>query len=263
MPVSSRIEEIVVMQAGYKLNFFKFHTVIILWVFMLALPAITSAASNPFRASIQNKTIVLDPGHGGYDQGAKGPDGILEKNVTMAFARILAQELSKTYEVVLTRTDDYFVDLLTRTSMANHQNADMFISIHTGASFLHQVSGISLYYYEIVSTADLMSEEDTIEALKKNDLQTSWSDIQNKHRKVSKTLAELIMNRINEIPQFKADIQGAPLIVLEGADMPAVLVEIGYITNPVDEKSLNDISALTDIADRIKSGIDDYFQKAQ
>ena len=251
------------MQAGYKLNLIRYHAVILLWVFMLAFPIVTSASSNQSGASIQKKIIVLDPGHGGYDEGAKGPDGILEKNVTMAFARILAQELSKTYEVVLTRTDDYFVDLLTRTSMANHQNADMFISIHTGASYLHQVSGISLYYYEKVSTSELMSEENSLNALKKNELQTSWSDIQNMHQKKSKTLAELIMNRINEVPQFKADIQGAPLLVLEGADMPAVLVEIGYITNPIDEKSLSDISSLTDIADQIKSGIDDYFEKTR
>ena len=251
------------MKAGSKLNPFRSHALIILWIFMLAFLIVTSASADQPGASIQKRTIVLDPGHGGYDNGAKGPGGTLEKNVTLAFARILAQELSKTYEVVLTRTDDYWVDLLTRTSMANHLNADMFISIHTGGSFLHQASGISLYYYEKVSTSELMSEENSIEALKTNDLRTLWSNIQNKHQKTSKTLAELIMNRINETPQFKAGVQGAPLLVLEGADMPAVLVEIGYITNPVDEKYLNDISSLTDIADQIKSGIDDFFQKTR
>jgi N-acetylmuramoyl-L-alanine amidase len=251
------------MPAGYKSNLFKFHTVILLWVFMFALVAIANAASDQFRSSIQKKIIVLDPGHGGYDNGAKGPDGTFEKTVTMAFARILAEELKKTYEVVLTRTDDYWVDLLTRTAMANHLNADMFISIHTGGSFLHQASGISLYYYEKVSASALTPEDDSLEALKKTDLQALWSDIQHKHQKTSKALAELFLNRINETPQFKAEIQGAPLMVLEGADMPAVLIEIGYITNPIDEKSLTDISSLTDIAERIKSGIDDYFEKTR
>ena len=251
------------MTEGYKLIFFKIPTVILFWVLLLAPCAVANAASDPIIAEIQKKIIVLDPGHGGYDNGAKGPDGTFEKTATMEISRILAQELSKTYDVVFTRTDDYWVDLLTRTSTANHLNADMFISIHTGASYLHQVSGISLYYYEKVSTSELMSEENSLNALKKNELQTSWSDIQNMHQKKSKTLAELIMNRINEVPQFKADIQGAPLLVLEGADMPAVLVEIGYITNPIDEKSLSDISSLTDIADQIKSGIDDYFEKTR
>jgi N-acetylmuramoyl-L-alanine amidase len=251
------------MTAGYNSVHFKFKAGMLLLAFLLSIPLFTNAASNPSGVSDQKKIIVLDPGHGGYDKGAKGPEGTFEKTVTMAFARILAEELNKTYEVVMTRTDDYWVDLLTRTSMANHLNADMFISIHTGGSFLHQAGGISLYYYEKVSTSDLMAEGDSIEALKKAGSQASWSDIQNKHQKASRTLAELISNRINETHQFKAEIQGAPLIVLEGADMPAVLVEIGYITNPIDEKYLNDTSSLTDIADRVKSGIDDYFQKAK
>jgi N-acetylmuramoyl-L-alanine amidase len=249
------------MTEGYKLFFFKFHAVILLWAFLLGPFAIATAASGQFPVSIQKKIIVLDPGHGGYDNGAKGPDGALEKTAAMEFSRILAEELNKTYEVVLTRTDDYFVDLLTRTATANHLNADLFISIHTGGSFLHQASGISLYYYEKASTSAFGPETDSMETLKPTPLLTPWSDIQNKHQNASKTLAELIQNRINETPQFKAEIQGAPLVVLEGADMPAVLIEIGYITNSVDEKSLSDISPLTDIADRIKSGIDDFFQK--
>jgi N-acetylmuramoyl-L-alanine amidase len=251
------------MTEGYKLIFFKIPTVILFWVLLLAPCAVANAASDPIIAEIQKKIIVLDPGHGGYDNGAKGPDGTFEKTATMEISRILAQELSKTYDVVFTRTDDYWVDLLTRTSTANHLNADMFISIHTGASFLHQASGISLYYYEKSSTPAFGAEADSMESLKHATLQAPWSDIQNKHQEASKTLAELILKRINETPQFKADIQGAPLMVLEGADMPAVLIEIGYITNPVDEKSLSDISALTDIADRIKSGIDDFFQKSR
>jgi N-acetylmuramoyl-L-alanine amidase len=261
--VSSQIEEIDVMTEGYKLFFLKFHAVILLWAFLLGPCAIANAASDHLPDSIRQKIIVLDPGHGGYDNGAKGPDGVLEKTATMEFARVLAEELNKTYEVVLTRTDDYFVDLLSRTATANHLDADLFISIHTGGSFLHQASGISLYYYEKASILGFGPETDAMETLKQTPLQATWSDIQNKHQKASKTLAELIQNRINETPQFKTDIQGAPLMVLEGADMPAVLIEIGYITNPIDEKSLSDISSLTDIADRIKSGINDFFQKTR
>lgn len=251
------------MTEGYKLFLFKIHTVILIGILLLVPCTVANAASGQLSVSIQKKIIVLDPGHGGYDLGATGPDGTFEKNATMAFARVLADELKKTYEVVLTRTDDYWVDLFTRTAMANHMNADMFISIHTGGSFLHQASGISLYYYEKASAPAFGSEADSMETFKQTPHQSPWSDIQNKHQQASITLAELILKRINETPQFKADIQGAPLMVLEGADMPAVLVEIGYITNPVDEKSLSDISALTDIADRIKSGIDDFFEKAK
>jgi len=80
----------------------------------------------------------------------------------------------------------------------------------------------------------------------------------------SKALAELIQNRINEqIILIESKIQGAPLKVLEGADMPAILAEIGYITNPADEKSLNDINFLSNVARVIRSGIDDFFEKVQ
>jgi N-acetylmuramoyl-L-alanine amidase len=261
--VSSQIEKIDVMTEGYRLILFKIHTVILLWIFLLAPCAIAAAASDSSPVSNQKKIIVLDPGHGGYDKGAKGPDGAFEKTATMVFARVLAEALNNTYEVVLTRTDDYWVDLLTRTATANHLDADMFISIHTGGSFLHQASGIALYYYEKASTSAFGPAADAMETLKHTPLETPWSDIQNKHQEASKTLAELILNRIDETPQFKADLQGAPLMVLEGADMPAVLIEIGYITNPVDEKNLNDISWMTDAASRIKSGIDDFFQKSR
>jgi len=252
---------------GYKPILFKLHIVIILLLFMvLAHSAIAEAKSNKLDFQIQKKTIVIDPGHGGYDKGAKGPDGTFEKNVTMELARVLAAELEKTYKVILTRTDDYWIDILKRTAMANHLNADMFISIHTGGSFLHQASGISLSYYEKISTSALMLETESMEGSKNSNFKELWSNIQGRHQKNSKILAERILNslkkNIGETVEYNAEIQGAPLMVLEGADTPAILIEIGYITNPKEEKSLNDINVLSDIAEKIKNGIDDFFEKA-
>jgi N-acetylmuramoyl-L-alanine amidase len=233
---------------------------------MLAHPAIAEAKSNKLNFQIQKKTIVIDPGHGGYDKGAKGPDGTFEKNVTMELARVLAAELEKTYKVILTRTDDYWIDILKRTAMANHLNADMFISIHTGGSFLHQASGISLYYYEKVSTSALMLETESMEGTKSSNFKERWSNVQGRHQKNSKIFAERILNslkkKIGKTVEYNTEIQGAPLMVLEGADTPAILIEIGYITNPKEEKSLNDINVLSDIAEKIKNGIDDFFEKA-
>lgn len=255
------------MMKGYKPILFKLHIVIILLLFMmLAHPAIAEAKSNKLDFQIQKKTIVIDPGHGGYDKGAKGPDGTFEKNVTMELARVLAAELEKTYKVILTRTDDYWIDILKRTAMANHLNADMFISIHTGGSFLHQASGISLYYYEKISTSALMLETESMEGSKNSNFKELWSNIQGRHQKNSKIFAERILNslkkKIGKTVEYNAEIQGAPLMVLEGADTPAILIEIGYITNPKEEKSLNDINVLSDIAEKIKNGIDDFFEKA-
>jgi len=254
------------MIKGYKPILFKRHIVILLLLFMmLAHPAITKAKSNKLDFQNQKKTIVLDPGHGGYDKGAQGPDGTFEKTVTMELARVLALELEKTYNVVLTRTDDYWIDILERTAMANHLNADMFISIHTGGSFLHQASGISLYYYEKASTSALMLETESMEESKSSNIKELWSNIQGRHQKNSKVLAEHILNSLKEKiadnVEYNAEIQGAPLMVLEGADTPAVLIEIGYISNPTEEKSLNDINVLSDIARKIKKGIDEFFEK--
>jgi N-acetylmuramoyl-L-alanine amidase len=251
---------------GHKPIVYKFHMVIILIFMILAQFSIAKAKPNKFDFQIQEKTIVLDPGHGGYDKGAEGPDGTFEKSVTMEFAQVLALELKNTYHVILTRTDDYWVDILTRTAMANHQNADMFISIHTGGSFLHQANGISLYYYEKKSTPGLMPEKKSMEESKNSNFNELWSNIQGRHQHNSKVLAERILKdlkeKVDEKVEYSADIQGAPLLVLEGADMPAVMIEIGYITNPKEEKSLNDINVLTDIAEKIKKGVDSYFEKA-
>jgi len=256
------------MIKGYKPILFKRHIVILLLLFMmLAHPAITKAKSNKLDFQNQKKTIVLDPGHGGYDKGAQGPDGTFEKTVTMELARVLALELEKTYNVVLTRTDDYWIDILERTAMANHLNADMFISIHTGGSFLHQASGISLYYYEKASTSALMLETESMEESKSSNFKEQWSNIQGRHQKNSKVLAERILNslkeKIGENVEYSAEIQGAPIMVLEGADTPAILIENGYITNPKEEKSLNDINVLSDMARKIKKGIDIFFEKTQ
>jgi N-acetylmuramoyl-L-alanine amidase len=232
---------------------------------VLAHFEIAEAKSNKSHFQIQEKTIVIDPGHGGYDKGAEGPDGIFEKNVTMEFARVLALELEKTYKVILTRTDNYWIDILERTAMANHVNADMFISIHTGGSFLHQASGISLYYYDKISTSSLMLETESMEESKSSNDKELWSNIQGRHQKNSKVLAERILSSLKEKTgekvEYNAEIQGAPLMVLEGADLPAVLIEIGYITNPKEEKSLNDIIELTFLAQKIKEGIDGFFEK--
>ena len=254
------------MMKSYKPILFKRHIVIILLLFMmLAHFTIAEAKSNKLDFQNQKKTIVIDPGHGGYDIGAKGPDGTFEKNVTMELARVLALELEKTYKVILTRTDDYWIDILERTAMANHLNADMFISIHTGGSLLHQASGVSLYYYEKTSTSALMLETESMEGSSSSNFKERWSNIQGRHQKNSKVLAERILNnlkeKIGENVEYNAQIQGAPLMVLEGADTPAILIEIGYLTNPKEEKSLNDINVLSVFPEKSKRASMSFLKK--
>ena len=107
-----------------------------------------------------------------------------------------------------------------------------------------------------------MFETESIEESKTSNFKELWSNIQIKHQKNSKVLAGSILNslkkKIGEGVEYKCEIKGAPLMVLQGADTSAILIEIGYITNPADEKSLNDIYMLSDMAKKIKHGIDDF-----
>lgn len=209
------------------------------------------------------KTVVLDPGHGGHDRGAHGPDGTHEKTVALTLARMIGAELEDKYRVFLTRTDDYRLDIPERTSLANHQEADLFISIHTGGSFLHQAGGMTVYYYKEISQKALLHEADADQENLKNGYHlTKWNDLQKRHKAASEVLAKLMQHHLNEkIKYIETGIEGLPLIVLSGADMPAILIEIGYITNPSEEKKMLDAKVLTDLTKAISNGIDDFFSK--
>ena len=252
------------MSAGYPPFSIKRYGILIgLGIILICSQPLQATPKKPIYAK-QKKTIVLDPGHGGHDTGALGPEGTFEKNMTLELARMLAAELENTYRVILTRTDDYFLNIPSRTSMANHENADLFISIHAGGSFLHQATGITLYFFNKISESVLTPDADPSKPLETIDHESAWSDIQNRHQTSSKMLAKLLLNRITEQTLFKkGEILGAPLKVLEGADMPAVCLEIGYLTHPADEKSLQDISVLSNIAQSIRNGIDDFFEKVR
>ena len=205
------------------------------------------------------KTVVLDPGHGGHDRGARGPEGTYEKTVALTLARMIVSELGDKYRVFLIRTDDYQLDIPARTALANHQKADLFISIHTGGSFLHQAGGMTVYYYN-----EILHEAADKAKLKNSCDLIPWNDLQKRHKPASKVLAKLMKHHLNEkIKYIETGIEGMPLIVLSGADMPAILIEIGYLTNPLEEKKMLDIKVLADLTKAISNGIDDFLLKKQ
>lgn len=252
------------MSACYNPFSIKSRCLLIFLVILFICPGTLQANPKKPVFAKRKKTIVLDPGHGGHDKGALGPDGTFEKNVTLDFARILATELKNTYRVILTRTDDYFLNIPSRTSMANHVKANLFISIHAGGSFLHQASSITIYFFKEISEPVLTPSTNPSKPFKGINDRSPWSNIQNRHQTSSKIIAQLMLNRINEQTIFKkSGILDAPLMVLEGTDMPAVCLEIGYITNPSEEKSFQDISVLSNIAQGIRNGIDDFFEKVR
>jgi len=221
-----------------------------------------SCAANPFLNEI--KTVVLDPGHGGHDNGVQGPAGTLEKNVASGLAQLIAGRLKKNYKAILTRSDDYWIDIPDRTAVANHLKTDLFISIHTGGSYLHQAKGITIFHYKELSGHALEIGADSSKPGDPGNSQALWDNIQAKHIASSKALAQIMQNNISSQLKFsKSKIESADLMVLKGADMPAILIEVGYLTNPGDEKKLQSPEALSDFARAICNGIDDYFQNSK
>jgi N-acetylmuramoyl-L-alanine amidase len=205
--------------------------------------------------------IVIDPGHGGQDGGARGPDGTLEKAVTLELARLVATKLEPEFKVVLTRTDDYQVDLVQRTAAANHLKADVFVAIHTGGSFVHSTTGSAIYHYKNSSGVDPTRKKAPSSTRKGAHTPVLWKNVQISHISRSRALAGMIDHRLKGLPALQSRIEGAQLAVLQGAAMPAVLIEVGYLTNPAEEKKLRDQGFLLDLAEQISLGIEDFLEQ--
>ncbi len=225
-------------------------------------PEVNRTGENP-------EVIVIDPGHGGHDSGAVGPDGVEEKNVTLALARTLAEKIRErcVCRVLLTRDDDTFIALRDRTAFANQNKADLFISIHTNAAPKRDVDGFETFFASIDATdedarkvAELENSSDSqggVTAAEAEDLKDIIRDLESTaSNHESSLLAETIQTSL--LKTAKGDDRGvkqAPFAVLISADMPAVLVEVGFITNPHGERRLDSKKGREEIADSIVDGI--------
>ena len=204
--------------------------------------------------------IVIDPGHGGIESGAIGPTGLREKDVTLDLARRLRQSLqrNRAISVVLTRDDDRLVGLDERTAIANHNRADLFISIHLNASPRTKARGAETYFLSADATD---GEARTLAALENRafgvdermletpdgesrDLQlVLWDLAQNQFLAESSALAERVQRHFNELTGTRnRGVRQAPFRVLMGATMPAILVELGFISNPEEEGKFKDLA---------------------
>ena len=171
-------------------------------------------------------------------------------------AHMIAKQLKDDYNVVLTRTDDYWLDIPSRSAVANHMKAGLFISLHAGGSFLHSAGGTSVFYYESPYDGSLTVQKPDLDPLADTDSPSSWNHLQEKYLSNSRKLSEIIQSQILKITQDPdSNIQGAALVVLKGADMPAILIELGYLTHPNESKALVDPDFLTLLADAISKGI--------
>ena len=217
--------------------------------------------------------IVIDPGHGGHDTGTIGPSGLMEKDlcldVALRLGSIIRQRLPGA-DVVYTRSDDTFIPLEERTRIANEAKADLFISIHANSSPNKDARGIETYYLNLRGTAEAME----VAARENATSDQGIHELQDLVRDIART------EKIDESREFAEDVQvslskhifrtartaknrgvrKAPFVVLIGADMPSILTEISFLSNPGDEKQLKKPVERQKVAEGIYQGVADYLQ---
>ncbi|MCG6907111.1 MAG: N-acetylmuramoyl-L-alanine amidase [Desulfobacteraceae bacterium] len=205
-------------------------------------------------AAVGPPVVVVDPGHGGSDVGVHGGQGLLEKDCMLTLALALQKALAPKYRVALTRSHDQQVGLDLRPALANRMEAAAFVSLHAGGSFLHGPRGATIYFHK-GGGAD---EEPPARAPLAQEERPHWEHLQERHLASSRALAKALLNSLSEMAE--ASVVGAPLAVLAGADLPAVLVEVGYLTNPFDARQLGDPEAVNALAQAIAAGVADFLE---
>ena len=225
--------------------------------------------------SLAMRTIVIDPGHGGEEQGAHGPQGTLEKDITLSVARRLKSAIEQQLglRVVLTRAGDQTVRLDERAAIANHNKADLFISLHANASTRSSAVGAEVFYLSIDEYGEearriAASEGQAIPVVGGGlrDIEVIlWEMAQVRYLEQSAAFAEVVEEELRtRLRMSSRAIQQAPFRVLVGANMPAVLVEMGFISNPAQERQLASAPFQQAIADALVESIirfRDYLQR--
>lgn len=239
----------------------RFVVALILIVGVLApAPARADASSGPNRFD----TVIIDAGHGGDDHGARGAAGLIEKDLVLDVAYRLAKRLAENgLQVVMTRHDDTFVPLEKRTSIANDARGDLFISIHGNAIHDTKVRGIETFFLALSASDDHAGQVARREnqAFRVDAAPTRPSDdalvaiigdlITNEHMEESNEFARLAQLELAGDPKVARGVKQAPFVVLEGVQMPAALVEIGFLTNAEDERLLRGNAERDRVADAL------------
>lgn len=222
--------------------------------------------------------IVIDPGHGGVDPGTSGDDGTKEKDLVLAYAKALKARLLKTgqYRVLLTREDDRFIVLRQRVVIARKAGASMFISLHADSAPVDDASGLSVYTVsEEASDAEaesLAARENKADVLAGVDLTEERNDVagilislaERDTKNRSATFADLLVTRMDGMVELVPNAHRfAGFAVLKAPDIPSVLVEIGFLSNPEEEKLLKSKNYRDKVTSGIATGIDAYFRLAR
>jgi N-acetylmuramoyl-L-alanine amidase len=225
--------------------------------------------------------VVIDPGHGGHDQGTQGPRGLLEKDLVLDVALRVGKLIENRMgaEVIYTRSDDTFIPLEGRTALANEKRADLFLSIHANSSPVPRITGVETYYLSLTDS----KEAKDVAARENDSSQLSVFELQNLVQKIatndkveeSREFADRVQSALYSFSarSFPAEknrgVKKAPFVVLIGAHMPSILAEIGFVSNPREEALLKKPDYRQRLAEALFRGLSRYadslshFQMAQ
>ncbi len=237
------------------------------------LPEVTPSAptvTTSVPAYHRIRRVILDAGHGGMDSGAISPYGLKEKHVVLEIAKKVKKALeAQGLEVVMTRNSDIFIPLAERAEIANKQSADFFVSIHANASLTRSLQGFEIYYLsEATDDAALALERaensalrfEVVHPLSSKGLKTIYWDLrESENRKESLRMAGQIMNSVTgSVKVSAARVRSANFYVLKWTECPAILIEMGYLTNKQDERKLRNPVYKQHLASAIVEGIGRY-----
>ena len=231
----------------------------------------SSGANSLIRAlGLKINRVVIDPGHGGHDEGTEGPKALREKDLVLDVALRVGKLVQDRMgaEVIYTRSDDTFVPLERRTAMANERKADLFLSIHANSSPVPRIAGVETYYLNINGSPDAMD----VAARENGPTQDSIFDLQDIIRKIA------LHDKSEESHEFATQVQAAlyafslkyfpgsrdrgvktaPFIVLIGAKMPSVLAEIGFVSDAKEEALLKRSDYRQKLAEALYKGMEKY-----
>jgi N-acetylmuramoyl-L-alanine amidase len=221
------------------------------------------------------QTVVIDPGHGGMETGAKGKFGNLEKDITLAISLKLKALIQRNmnFEVILTRDRDVDVSIENRSAIANNHKAGLFISIHANGAVQKKAAGSETFFLSLNATDEETRRlaylenngsdlQNRIDPSSDNDLMMIlWDMAQNAYIKQSSRLAELVQSELDAMLGLRnRGIKQAPFKILTGAACPAILVEAAFISNPAEEQKLASEDFQTKVAEAIYRGLARYLR---
>ena len=242
----------------------------LVWLALLALGTATTAPASDGAPDDRFDLVVIDPGHGGADYGARGASGIREKDVVLQVARRIGASLTAAkIEVVFTREDDRFVTLPERSAIANRAHGDLYLSIHANSAKNRKARGPETYFLSV----DASDEAAMRVAMTENDVFGQEGVVPDSadivagilgdlivsdHMRSSSEIAGAIQRNLARLNGDSRGVKQAPFVVLMGVNMPAALVEIGFITNPDEASRLRTRQYQDAIANAVTRAVRSY-----